>query len=231
MNITKKAFLLSFLIVFISSSLFGQEQEHSGLLEIDKDKKGYVSLVLGHAFIPAGEHETENERVLFVPTWGVHLGFFVGKRYAIVWTNEVHIQQYVIKNDNFEDLVREYPFITGVEFQYYITHNLAFMAGPGIELEKNRNFFVFRVGFEGEFEMGNSWAFIPAISYETKEGELEPFLYHLEQQGFSRIYYQLGFFESVLPLDSVFVFLLPVAPFMDVEETFLDSNLFSRLTS
>ena len=43
--------------------------------------------------------------------------------------------------------------------------------GPGIELENHENFFIWKVGFEYEIELGRSWDVTPELSYLNKDGQ------------------------------------------------------------
>jgi len=49
------------------------------------------------------------------------------------------------------------------------------LAGPGIEIEKEENFSVIRLGVGYEFEIGNSWDFEPEFIYDLKNEHLNSF--------------------------------------------------------
>ena len=42
------------------------------------------------------------------------------------------------------------------------------LAGPGIELEKEENFYVVRTGLEYELELGSHWDVSPTIFYDSR---------------------------------------------------------------
>ena len=141
----------------------------------DSENKGYIAMVMGHSLIPAGEHLDVENKGLLIPTWGIDLGLLMAPKWGLVWSNEVQLQQYEIENESVGTLQRKNPVITAFELQYLITHRLVVLAGPGVELEKEKSFFVFRFGAEMDFLISDKWAFVPSLFYETKEGKFGAF--------------------------------------------------------
>ena len=82
---------------------------------------------------------------------------------------------YVINSDTYQDLEREYPFITSIVGVFKPWKNLSFFAGPGIEIEKNHSLFVIRIGIDYAFSLSNDWYFSPRFTFDHLGGDIEAY--------------------------------------------------------
>ena len=85
----------------------------------------------------------------------------------------------MVDNSERQELERERPVILSLVFQFKPIHSLVIYAGPGVELEKHENFFVYRFGVEYEFEIGEDWDLSPGIFYDNKEGVFDTWSFGL----------------------------------------------------
>jgi hypothetical protein len=65
---------------------------------------------------------------------------------------------------------RENPYSISIVFLYNPIKGIGFFIGPGIELEKEENFFIFNVGVSYEFELPGDWDIAPELGFELKGG-------------------------------------------------------------
>jgi hypothetical protein len=55
-----------------------------------------------------------------------------------------------------------------IEGFYKWKNKLVLQMGPGIELEKTQNYYLFRLGIEYEFTFGEHWDLSPTIFYDSR---------------------------------------------------------------
>ncbi len=63
---------------------------------------------------------------------------------------------------------RRYPVLVTADFLWKPVRNLSLFTGPGIELERERNFAVYRLGIEYDGEVTCSISFSPIIFYDIR---------------------------------------------------------------
>ena len=59
--------------------------------------------------------------------------------------------------------------MTGILVGYEFAERWSFMAGPGVEFEKNKNIGILRTTLEYEFELVESWGIFPSANYDFKQ--------------------------------------------------------------
>jgi len=159
-----KTFLLIFLC--LSFNIYAQEEEIDK--ENSEEQKNQITLVLGYTHIPEAFEEGEFNKSVFVPTIGIDYFRELNEKWFIGVVLDLELGNYLI-GFNQEELERESALIIGALAGYEILENLSLMAGPGIEFEKNKNLFVFRVGTEYRFPLNNNWSILPSFNYDFKE--------------------------------------------------------------
>ncbi len=161
--------LCFFFLVFPIGTVIGQDQENKEPIESEPFKRHILSIMLAHTHIPKGYDGTNQKGSLIVPSWGLNYSFRISEKWGIGWHNDMEIATYIIEDDQGKDLERERPIITSLVAGYTPGRFTTFVAGFGREFEKNKSFWVFRVGAEFEFEIGNNWAMAPSLTYDLKE--------------------------------------------------------------
>ncbi len=129
-----------------------------------------ISLVIGHTHIPAGNPDVGRVGNVIAPSWGIDYEYWFNHKWAAGLHTDLEMISYVIDNDDRSELERERPVILSLVALFKPIHSLVVYVGPGLELEKNENFMVYRFGVEYEFEMGKHWELSPGVFYDSKEG-------------------------------------------------------------
>ena len=115
---------------------------------------------------------------LIIPIWGLDFQFWFNKKLGLALKNDIEIAQYVLteSDDSGEAQLRENPLIISLPLYYSPWEGgLTFFTGPGIELEEDHNFWVYRFGLGYEFELPGHWDFAPEFVYDLKNGNINSF--------------------------------------------------------
>lgn len=169
-------FELYTLISFLFFGLTSISQEHVGDSE-NKDhefKRHRISVVIGHGHI-FGAETTSGKSVITIPTWGIDYVYRIDHRFGVALKSDIEIFEYVVENHDGTHITREYPLIVSALFTYHTKNNFIFFTGPGIELEKSHNFFIYRIGANYEFHIANHWDFAPEVIFDIKDGFIGSF--------------------------------------------------------
>ncbi|MDH3710179.1 MAG: porin family protein [Cyclobacteriaceae bacterium] len=175
-----KFFKAAGIMLLVSCTLFIQAQHTERSMEHETEahdhseehefKHHKISLVIGHTHIPAGNPDEGRVGTVIAPSWGIDYEYWFNHKWAVGLHTDLEMISYVIDNEERSELERERPFIISVVGLFKPINSLVVYVGPGIELEKNENFMVYRFGVEYEFEMGKHWELSPGIFYDSKEG-------------------------------------------------------------
>ena len=157
---------LIFLLTCVSLIVFGQEhekKEHHGF------KNHRLAVGLGNSHIPKGQSSAGGSFKLFIPTWSLEYEYWLNHNWAIGLHSDLEFMTYVVEEHDGNILEREFPLMFTLTGARRIHKGLIFYAGPGIELEKHKNLFVFQAGLVYEFELPNNWDLSPSFVYTAKE--------------------------------------------------------------
>ncbi|NLR91137.1 MULTISPECIES: hypothetical protein [Flammeovirga] len=146
------------------------ENEHEG------HKKHKVSFYMGYTMVPQA---VPSHDLLLVPTFGIDYTYKLSKKFSIGVVNDIEIAQYMVEipaeggshgehGGATEELEREFAYVGAVILYYSPLEGWNIGIGPGVELEKNKNFFVGKVIIEKEFELPGHWALSPSFQYDIK---------------------------------------------------------------
>lgn len=159
------------LMVISCHNLFGQEQQEFNQSEHHETPARHrFGVAIGQTYVPAGNLSEGGRSFLVVPTWALEYEYWFKERWAVGYHADVEIMNYVIKRGMDQELERESPVVMTIIGMYKIYKNLILYAGPGVELEKNENFFVYRVGLSYEIELPGHWDISPGLIYDNKQG-------------------------------------------------------------
>jgi len=122
------------------------------------------AILLGHTLITPGNADTR----LFVPSWGLDLEYWGRGRMGLGVHTDVEIQDFVVLNNNQEEIERSEPLILTLDGLYSPVHGLVLLAGPGLEFEAGESSPLVRVGIEYEVELGHSFDLFPTIFYDRR---------------------------------------------------------------
>jgi hypothetical protein len=141
-----------------------QEQENESF------KHHHLTLTIGHSHIPSGTNIDGEQKMILIPTWGFAYEYLFTEHIGLGLKNELEVSNYIITNEEGTELERENPFSSSIVFLYNPIKGLGFFIGPGIELEKEENFFIFTAGVSYEIELPGDWDLAPELGYELKGG-------------------------------------------------------------
>lgn len=105
---------------------------------------------------------------IFVPSWGLDIKYWASHRLGIGLHTDVELQNFVILNQEREEVERNEPVILSLDGLYRPSKNLILMGGPGIELEEGESFWLFRAGFEYEVPVGTSFDVFPSLFFDQR---------------------------------------------------------------
>lgn len=165
-------FILATLQILIITSLCAQDHEEVIIHEHESESNDSfhsISLIIGHTHIPKGFDRADNNMALIVPSWGLNYVFHFNEKWAIGWLNDMEIATYMVQKSEGDEIVRERPIITSLVGIFKPNKHIGLLAGFGREFEKHQNFWVLRIGIEIEIEINESWAMLPALTYDVKE--------------------------------------------------------------
>jgi len=138
--------------------------------ESDKEaaKPHKIALVLGVTHIPDAFEEGQFEKAVYVPTIGLDYFYQLDEKWKFGLAVDLELGNYLV-DFNRAPLSRENALIIVAAAGFEILPRWGIIAGPGIEFEKSKNLFIFRIGTEYEFELGNDWGLSPSLNYDFKE--------------------------------------------------------------
>jgi hypothetical protein len=152
------------ILLFYFNIFFNAQAQHG---RTDKEHGHIrVGLVIGHTLIPTVvDGEREN---LLIPSWGMDLEYWLNQRWGVGLHNDIEVETFEVLSDDDEYIERIYPLVFTLDVLWRPWKGLVLLAGPGIELEQNRNLQVFRFGAEYEVELFQGWDLSPNFFYDAR---------------------------------------------------------------
>lgn len=129
---------------------------------------------LGSTHIPKGALDN-SEATLILSNIGLNYKYWVDERFAIGWYNNIVALTYVINSDTHQDLERKYPVTSTIVGVFRPWKKNSVFAGPGLEIDKNKTLFVFRLGLEYGFILSNDWYLTPRFIFDNLGGDIQAF--------------------------------------------------------
>lgn len=161
--------------MFLFHEGLAQENKESAQEEESIAGRHRLTLILGHAHIPAGFDAFDGKK-----TW-LNLGAFAldyDYFFSPVWSAGLHSDiiptKYEVETgDRDELLVRTNPVTAVFSINRRITRHLGLQAGFGAEIAKEETFSLIRVGVEYGWEIDESWELAAALNYDHKLEEYD----------------------------------------------------------
>jgi hypothetical protein len=152
------------MIFFMSySRIYAQEEAST-----HHEEKHLIALSLGYTHIPKGAESHHAEATgVFVPSIGLDYFFRIHKRWEIGMMVDAEFGEYIIVH---KELNRENAILFAGVGAFKITNHWSVFGGAGIEIEKNENLAVLRLGTDYSFSLGKGWLVAPSFIYDLKEG-------------------------------------------------------------
>ncbi|MCK5691543.1 MAG: hypothetical protein KAI08_01810 [Bacteroidales bacterium] len=163
-------------LLLMTSITIGQTHE-AAHDEGHEFKRFRAAVNIAHAYMPKATADIDGG-TLIIPVWGLDFQFWFNEKWGLALKNDIEIAQYVLteSDDSGEVQLRENPLIISLPLYYSPWEGgLTFFTGPGIELEEDHNFWVYRFGLGYEFELPGHWDFAPEFVYDLKNGNINSF--------------------------------------------------------
>lgn len=163
-----KIHLLTFIAILGSLGLVNFNVLALGdLEESELEPKNTFVVSFGYTHIPKGaELDAEESDGFFVPSIGLDYARVVGRKWEVGVMLDFELDHYLIVE---KELERENAFIGVVGVAYNPIAHLLLFTGAGVEIEKNKHLFVYRLGLDYSFYFGHHWAIVPAFYFDWKE--------------------------------------------------------------
>jgi hypothetical protein len=146
-------------------------QEHSSGSEPHEHLRHRLTISLGHAHIPAGISVPDGEKKwLNLGAFAVDYDYYFTEAWSLGLHSDIVPIAYEVEasKGNDELITRTSPVALVMLAGYRITPHLGIMAGYGLELAKEENLSLIRVGAEYGWEIGEHWELGLSLSYDYK---------------------------------------------------------------
>lgn len=151
---------LTILLAFATHTFAQEEKRESHRQKIR------AAILMANSHVP---QSVKGERKsIILPTWGFDVDYFFHKNWSVALQGDVKVQSFEVEDEGVL-LERSYPISFAGVIHFHAIRHWSFYAGPGYELEKNRNLFLIRFGTEYSFEITEDFEIALNLAYETKE--------------------------------------------------------------
>ena len=156
----KIIYLLSFLLLSCISVFAQQDHEH----HLDQEAKGFRLVgIIGHTLV-----NNEGLDNVFVPSWGLDIEYWFNHKWGLGLHNDIEIATFIIKNSENEEIERINPLVLTLDALYHFGSGFVFTLGPGVELEREKSFYLMRIGFEYEHDLNESFYILPNLFLDQR---------------------------------------------------------------
>lgn len=132
-------------------------QKHQTDKESDNNGSGFrIVGIIGHTLV-----NNEGLDNVFVPSWGLDIEYWFSDKWGIGLHNDVEIETFVIKTSQNEEIERVNPLVVTIDALYQFGNGFVITLGPGVELEKEESYYLFRVGIEYEKDINHMIYLLP----------------------------------------------------------------------
>lgn len=162
-------FLLIILISIIPLSSFSQEHEEGKTEhEIEKAGSHKVGFLLAYTWVNQASLAGSRNKVL-IPTFGLFYEYWFIERMGLVFTTDIEVGIYEVEIDEPDPLTRRNAlvFAGGIMGNIYAGWS-GFILG-GIELERNKNLGLLRLGTAYTWELPKHWEVSAEVSADFKK--------------------------------------------------------------
>jgi hypothetical protein len=149
-------------LMILAQAIYAQEtpKESSG-----QQLRGAVMMAYSH--IPQA---FEGEKtVAIIPAWGLDLGYHFSQKWAIYTQTDIKLQSFEVEDKDEVVLTRNFPVSVALLGQFHLVKHWAIFVGPGIEFERSKNLWIFKLGTEYNFEMSEILEIGVGLIYENRE--------------------------------------------------------------
>lgn len=176
----KNKIILSIILLVFSQQLFSQHTEDKHHTKMTSSvethqHKGYFrsSISLAHTYIP--QQTVDGKEILVFPSFGIDFEYWFNHKVGLGLHNDIELLIFEVQDTEGNYIKREYPLLSTFDVLWKPFHNISFFGGPGIEFEKHQNYFIFRIGIEGEICVSSHLDIAPIVFYDVRNGAYDTF--------------------------------------------------------
>lgn len=179
----KIRYIFIILIVGLTLKVGAEEKEHSNVNKHDYSRHR-ISLTVVNALIN-NSFTDQTDDILIVPAFGLNYDYFIHAKWGLGIHSEILLQQFEIKKHGTnEEIVRENPIAISGMLLFRPHHRWIIFAGYGVEVEKNENFHLVRIGAEYGIDLPKNWELGFSLEFDYKPEAYNALLFGI---GFSKL--------------------------------------------
>lgn len=134
--------------------------------------------LIDNSFLP------ESNDILIVPTVGLNFDYFLTEDWGLGLHSDILLQQFKVETHNgHEEIIRENPITLAAMGLFKPHEKWTIILGYGVELEKNKNLQLIRIGGEYGIPLPKHWEVVLSIEYDYKINNYSVVMFGM---GFSR---------------------------------------------
>lgn len=143
--------ILIVLVANISQSTYAQEAERGEF------KNHKLSLIIGHAYVPAGVNR-EGEKVWTVlPSWGIDYDFRFNEKWGLGVHTDLVVESFEYEGSKKIIFERTRPFSAVLVGSRKFGEHLTLLVGGGMEIAEEETLSLVRIGLDYGWELPNEW--------------------------------------------------------------------------
>ncbi|WP_422358515.1 hypothetical protein [Reichenbachiella sp.] len=154
--------LLIILATIFSQSIYAQEAERGEF------KNHKLSLIIGHAYVPAGVNILREKVWTVLPSWGLDYDFRFNEKWGLGIHTDLVVESFEYEGNEKIVFERTRPFSAVLVGSRKFGKHLTLMAGGGIEYAKEENLKLVRIGFDYGWELPNEWELSASLMSDFK---------------------------------------------------------------
>ena len=143
------ALVITFLV--FETSAVCQESE-------EKEYKNHkLSLIIGHAYVPAGVNILGEKVWTVLPSWGLDYDFRLNEKWGLGVHTDLVVESFEYEGNEKIIFERTRPFSAVLVGSRKFGEHLTLLAGGGIEYAKEETLSLVRIGVDYGWELPNEW--------------------------------------------------------------------------
>ena len=159
--------LIILVLLITTINLFAQTEEHT---EVVEHKKGIhsITLVMANAFLSNSFNE-QTDNTLIVPVFGFNYDYQFNRQWGAGLHSDLVLQQFKVEQyDSKTEIIRENPIGVVAILFFKPSHRWKILGGYGIEIEKEKNLQLVRIGVEYGIPLPKSWELNFNLEFDFK---------------------------------------------------------------
>lgn len=144
-----------------------------------------ITLVVANAFIN-NSFEDQTNGILIVPAFGFNYDYFFNEKWGLGIHSEILLSQFKVeKHASDTEIVRENPIALCGMLLFKPHHRWIIFTGYGVEVEKQENFQLVRIGAEYGIELPINWELGFSLEFDYKPEAYNSLVFGI---GFSKLF-------------------------------------------